>query len=333
MGAYDQALVKSLETGNSRDLGYVGIYGDLEKAHIKAHFRLNPKTNRREFIKDYDDTRHKGQVHVSFHKGHKVKVNNPRSKHHNKVMEVTGYSEKYDVVRGKIEGEKHAVDFHADHIEHHDSKGSAKPDTSSTKIPDVDFSKMSDDQLYKYNKTLLKLAKDIHQNGTDEMKRDISDVVAKLAAEVKSRKDKQGAVKGSSFKPGDRVAVNYPGVGWSDEGKKGMTAVTYTIKQVNDTNIVMTDGTVVLKKDVRSAKADTAGDGKAGEVADKKSAPADKKPAVSAVDPADLKRGAEAVASKVWLAFNDLKKDGTIEKTPLWRQRIPAGFQGRLQYV
>jgi len=120
MGAYDEALAKSLETGDSTDLVRVGIFGDLEKAHVKAHFRLNAKTGRREFIKDYDDARHKSEVHVSFHKGHKVKVNNPKSKHHGKTMEVTGYSEKYDVVRGKVEGAKHAVDFHADHLAHHD---------------------------------------------------------------------------------------------------------------------------------------------------------------------------------------------------------------------
>ncbi len=127
MGAYDEALAKSIDTGDCKDLGRL-LGGDLIKAHIKAHFRVNPKTGRREFIKDYDDARHKDEVAVSFHKGHKVKVNNPKSKHHGKTMEVSGYSDKYDVVRGKIEGEKHAVDFHADHLEHHDSKdaGTAK---------------------------------------------------------------------------------------------------------------------------------------------------------------------------------------------------------------
>lgn len=124
MGLYDEALAKSLETGDTKDLARVMFFGaeNLEKAHIKAHFRLNTKTGKREFIKDYDDARHKDEVHVSFHKGHKVKVNNPKSKHHGKMMEVTGYSEKYDVVRGKIDGEKNSVDFHADHLEHHGDK-------------------------------------------------------------------------------------------------------------------------------------------------------------------------------------------------------------------
>jgi hypothetical protein len=125
MGFYDEALAKSLETGDSTDLGRV-FTGDLEKAHIKAHFRLNSKTGKREFIKDYDDARHKDEVHASFHKDHNVKVNYPKSKHHGKTMHVSGYSEKYDVVRGRIEGEKHPVDFHADHLAHHDAKAEEK---------------------------------------------------------------------------------------------------------------------------------------------------------------------------------------------------------------
>ena len=137
MGAYDEALAKSFETGDAIDLGRIAIFGaeDLFKAHVKAHFRLNPKTGRREFIKDYDDARHKDQIHISFHKGDKVKVNNPRSKHHGKTMKVTGYSDKYDVVRGKVEGNKNSVDFHADHLEHPaDKKAASKTGMNMAEI-------------------------------------------------------------------------------------------------------------------------------------------------------------------------------------------------------
>ena len=146
MGTFDQALAKSLETGESKDLARVIIFGseDLEKAHVKAHFRLNPKTGRREFIKDYDDARHKDEVHIAFKKGDKVKVNNPKSKHHGKTMEVTGYSDKYDVVRGNIDGEKYSNDFHADHLEHHDGKADAgAPPDLTLHFPDGTYSKIS----------------------------------------------------------------------------------------------------------------------------------------------------------------------------------------------
>jgi len=120
MGAYDEALAKSLEAGNGKPLESLFTI-NLEKAHIKAHFRLNPKTGRREFIKDYDDARHKGEVVASFHQGDKVVVNNPKSKHHGKELVVSGYSEKYDCVRGKVAGEKYSVDAHADHLDHPDA--------------------------------------------------------------------------------------------------------------------------------------------------------------------------------------------------------------------
>ncbi len=53
---------------------------------------------------------------AGFSQGDRAKINNPKSKHHGKTMEVTGYSDKYDVVRGKIEGEY--VDFKVDFLEH-----------------------------------------------------------------------------------------------------------------------------------------------------------------------------------------------------------------------
>ena len=121
MGAYDEALAKSLEAGNGKPLEQFFTI-DLEKSHIKAHFRLNPKTGKREFIKDYDDARHKGEYDISFHKGDKVLVNKPASRHHGKELTVTSFSEKYGV-SGKIAGEKYSTEMHPDHLEHHSGGG------------------------------------------------------------------------------------------------------------------------------------------------------------------------------------------------------------------
>ena len=136
MGAYDEALAKSLETGDGKALERF-LYIDLEKAHIKAHFRLNPKTGKREFIKDYDDSRHKDEVDISFRKGDKVRIDHPKSKHHGKELVVTSYSEKYGI-SGKVEGEKYAVEMHPDRLSHLDvtPKGTlgVKDDKASTTV-------------------------------------------------------------------------------------------------------------------------------------------------------------------------------------------------------
>ena len=96
-------------------------YEDLTKAHVKAHFKRDPKTGKLIFIKDYDDERHKHLVHAIFKKGDKVKVNNPKSKHHDKEVVVSGYNEKYGVST-KVPGQKHAGEFHPHHLDHVDVK-------------------------------------------------------------------------------------------------------------------------------------------------------------------------------------------------------------------
>jgi len=105
------------------------IYVDLVKAHVKAHFRRDPKTGKLLFIKDYDSKVH-GKADLEFHQGHQVRVNNPRSKFHGQVMTVRHYSDKYNVVRLNIPGKNHTADFEPHQLEHHTPvAGSASPAT------------------------------------------------------------------------------------------------------------------------------------------------------------------------------------------------------------
>lgn len=63
---------------------------DLEKAHVKAHFRRDPKTGKLHFIKNYDNKIH-GKADHEIHAGTTMRINNPKSKHHGKVAEIKGY--------------------------------------------------------------------------------------------------------------------------------------------------------------------------------------------------------------------------------------------------
>lgn len=124
MGIYDDALAKALTGGGSKDLHSVFIgqpICDLEKAHVKAHFRRDPKTGKLIHVADFDDSRHKGEEFHKIQKGDKMRVNNPRSKHHGKVVEVLHYSDKYGDVRTKAEGQNHTADFKPHHLEHLES--------------------------------------------------------------------------------------------------------------------------------------------------------------------------------------------------------------------
>ena len=113
---------------------------DLIKAHVKAHFKRDPKTGKLIFIKDYDDKRHKHLLHTIFKKGDKVKVNKPKSKHHGKEVEVASYNEKYGIAT-KVPGQKHAGEFHPHHLGHVDSKNKVaaapKPPVKASQPPVV----------------------------------------------------------------------------------------------------------------------------------------------------------------------------------------------------
>ena len=92
------------------------VFCDLVKGHVKAHFRKD-KNGKLVFVHEHqlkDGLGHDWEIA----NGHKVKINNPKSKHHGKVGTVTSYSEKYNEVGVKfgIGG----VGLHKpDHLEHH----------------------------------------------------------------------------------------------------------------------------------------------------------------------------------------------------------------------
>lgn len=91
---------------------------DLEKAHVKAHFRRNPATGKLEFIEDYDDSRHAHEVEATFSRGDIVRVNNPKSKHHGKKAVIGSYSSKYNELRADIEGQSHQLQIPVHHVVH-----------------------------------------------------------------------------------------------------------------------------------------------------------------------------------------------------------------------
>lgn len=111
MGKYDQFLAKSLETGNSKDLNALFYGEDMEKSHVKAHFRRD-KNGKLQFIKDYDDARHKDEVHHTIEAGEKYEIDNPKSKHHGKVFTAKRYHEnnektgKAHYVAGHVDGQR-----------------------------------------------------------------------------------------------------------------------------------------------------------------------------------------------------------------------------------
>lgn len=105
MGQYDDALAKALTGDGYSELNAVcrglysggGFVGEMQKAHVKAHFRRDPKTGKLVHIPDYDDARHKSELEAEFHKGTKVKIT--EGKHAGKTGKVTSYSgDKYHEV-------------------------------------------------------------------------------------------------------------------------------------------------------------------------------------------------------------------------------------------
>lgn len=96
----------------------------MEKGHVKAHFRRDAKSGKMVFIKDHDVARDAPADH-SIGKGDKMRVNNPKSKHHGKLVEVKSYSDKYDSVYVSHVGGQ-AGDFRPHHLEHVESGSAAK---------------------------------------------------------------------------------------------------------------------------------------------------------------------------------------------------------------
>lgn len=226
------------------------IYVDLIKAHVKAHFRRDPKTGKLLFIKDYDSKVH-GKADVEFHQGHQVRVNNPRSKFHGQVMTVRHYSDKYNVVRLNIPGKNHTADFEPHQLEHHTpAAGSATPAKAMTlddaktalglagisfasaemaherkRVESMDAAKLKariskikeSQKLYNFMRALLEWG----TADKREVAKDIEKELIKRAEDKKAGSPAASApvtkpaaapppVAKTTFDPGDRVRINNP---------------------------------------------------------------------------------------------------------------------------
>lgn len=95
MGLYDQLLAKAFSDGD-RDLLNDLIKG---KAHVKAHFRRDPKTGKLIHIKEHEREIYK--THTVFQAGDKVRVLS--GSHAGKILEIKGYSEEKNTLRTKHE--------------------------------------------------------------------------------------------------------------------------------------------------------------------------------------------------------------------------------------
>lgn len=122
----------------------------LEKSHVKAHFRRDDK-GKLHFIKDYDDKRHKKEVHHTIKRGEKYEVDNPKSKHHGKVFTANRYHEpnektgKAHYVAGHVDGKKSDLKPH--HLKPIEGSKSPKGgDKTALSSPGTKKTKKSDSQ-------------------------------------------------------------------------------------------------------------------------------------------------------------------------------------------
>jgi len=204
MGAYDEALAKSLSTGDSRDLGDIVQGEHLEKAHVQAHFRRNPKTGALEHIADYDDARHAAETAFSVKAGDKMRVNNPKSKFHGKTVEVLHYSDKYNCVRTKAEGLKHTADFKPELLEHLEAEQEKPAEASKPAEPekkDVTIDAHKEIESWEHAVKLLKQAED--QGSTVDARAEIAGHIKELQAKIA---EKKAALVGSQEKKGSSEA-------------------------------------------------------------------------------------------------------------------------------
>ncbi len=226
---------------------------DLEKAHVKSHFRRDPKTGKLIHIKDYDSKIH-GKADAEFHQGHMVRVNNPRSKFHDQVMKVKHYSDKYDVIRLEIPGKSHTADFEPHLLEPHTGAAptpaaapTAPAATPAPGVTDLDGAKLAlglvgvsfvhndmkhekqrvegmdakqlearigkikgDQKLYNFMRALLEWA-----NSQDKR-----DVAKKIEAELIKRAQNQTPKKAKSAAPDSKPAPAAPPKTTFDPGDK-----------------------------------------------------------------------------------------------------------------
>lgn len=104
---------------------------DLLKAHVKAHFRKDPKTGKLIFVHDYHNSvqTHPDHEHITFEKGEKVETKNGPGT-------IMGYDENKHVLRIKLDNGKYAsVTPHL--VKHLEKKEPAKEKTFDEKVKDA----------------------------------------------------------------------------------------------------------------------------------------------------------------------------------------------------
>lgn len=92
---------------------------DLEKAHVTAHFVYDPRTGKRNYVPDYDDSRSSAKPAFSVKKGDRVKIINKKSRHYGKMGTIHSYDSKWDDLWIKVDGHARTA-FKADHVDHDD---------------------------------------------------------------------------------------------------------------------------------------------------------------------------------------------------------------------
>lgn len=136
MGLYDQALVRAYSGGGSNWLE------DLikAKAHVKAHFRKDPKTGKLVYIKEHEK---EFDPHVVFAQGDKVKI--LHGDHAGKEMTVNGYSEEKHVLRLKHPDHPN-VSIAPHRVEHSEKTHENTPgEVKKSEEPDGEYTVITED--------------------------------------------------------------------------------------------------------------------------------------------------------------------------------------------
>lgn len=147
MGAYDDAMVKSLTTGCTSYFDDILIKA---KVHVKTYWRHDPKTGKLVQVQEHE-AEHQG-AHVMFNAGHKVRVTS--GAHEGKELEIKGYDPDKKVFRTKhADNPNIAVSPHR--IEHVDPEA-GKPDWAKKK----ETKNESEDDIPSHKKGAVKAVAD-----------------------------------------------------------------------------------------------------------------------------------------------------------------------------
>lgn len=200
MSIYDEALAKAF-SGDVSEMNEL-FSPDLVKSHITAHFRKDPKTGHPVFIHDYDDSRHKHELHVKYERGDRIKNINAKSKnHHGKTGEFHSYDEKHDYFWVKFDGDKKPTALKAHHVEHLD-------ESKKIKVEQTDH---LSDQKRKQLEETRQMAQDMIEtkkyNG-EKPPQHLLDHIAKIDAQLKGENPPGGMASDKVF--GHPEATNFP---------------------------------------------------------------------------------------------------------------------------